>query len=243
MDSTRLVILLWCFIQIRPPEPVQGNKPVFEVASVKPNNTGEMRSNIGIRVGGRLIATNATLKNLITTAYQVKDFQISGGPGWIDTDRFDINAVASENVAPEQTLLMLRSLLEDRFKLKIHHLPKDSDVFVLRVGKDGFRMQAAQNAGDKHGVQMEQRRVYSNPTATVASFASTLENVVNRPVIDKTDLSGFYSFDLRWGRTASGEDGPSFFTAIQEQLGLRLESEKQPVDGLVIDSAEKPTAN
>src|SRR5262245_57918586 len=123
MDSIRLVILLWCCAQIRPLGFEQTNKPVFEVASVKPNDSGEMRSNVGIRPGGRLIATNATLKTLITVAYQVKDFQISGGPGWIDTDKFDINAVASEKASPEQTLLMLQSPLADRFKLKIHNVP------------------------------------------------------------------------------------------------------------------------
>ena len=103
-------------------------------------------------------------------------------------------------------------------------------------------MQLAQKAEDNHGVKMDLRRVYSDKTANMAGFASILENIVNRPVIDKTDLSGFYIFDLRWGRTESGEQG-GFFTAIQEQLGLRLDGEKQLVDRIVIDSAEKPPAN
>jgi len=220
-------------------------RPTFEVASIKPNNSGDGRSNIGIRQGGRLIATNATLKNLIMMAYLVQDFQVSGGPGWIEADHYDVNAVANENVAPEQVYLMTQALLEERFKLKVHRGTKETDAYVLRLGKNGTKLQEVrgEDSNANHGVQMALRQVYSNKTATITSFAQTLQNVLGKTVIDKTELKGFFQFDLRWGRTSEGEAGPSIFTAIQEQLGLRLEAEKTTIETLIIDSAEKPAIN
>ena len=224
--------------------PSAPSRPAFEVASIKPNASGEQRSRTGIRAGGRLMATNVTLKELIMTAYQINYFQISGGPGWIESARFDVDAVGSENVSAQQVYLMLRALLEDRFHLKYHLTPKQTDVYVLGVAKSGFKLkEVKEEDSPNHGVQMDLRWIHSDKTATVTAFASALENLVGKVVLDKTGLSCFYNIDLRWGKSESGDAGASFFTAIQEQLGLRLDSEKQPVDILVIDSAEQPTPN
>ena len=144
----------------------------------------------------------------------------------MESDRFDIDAVAGENVPPEQVYLMLRSLLDDRFALNLHRSTKETDVYILTVARNGSKLQPVQDEGTPHGVMMDLRRVYSNRTTTVPAFASVLENVVGRIVVDKTGLSGYYIIDLRWGRSESGDEGASFFTAIEEQLGLRLGAAK-----------------
>jgi uncharacterized protein (TIGR03435 family) len=214
--------------------------PAFEAATVKPNVSGEQSSRTGIRPGGRFIATNVTLKGLIMNAYELKDFQVTGGPGWVESEHFDVNATANENVLPQQVLRMLQSLLAERFALKLRHTSRESDVLVLRLAKGGSKLQAAPADAASQGVQMELRHVYSNPVASMRMLSDALANIGQRMVVDKTGLDGRYSFDLKWGKAEGEEAGPSIFTAIEEQLGLHLSAEKQPVDIVVIESATKP---
>jgi uncharacterized protein (TIGR03435 family) len=267
-----------------------GPGPAFEVATVKPSKAGDNRIAIMAQPGGRFRVTNATLKMVMAVAYRVRDFQISGGPGWTGTDRWDIEGKAEEgsiqlNTIPlEPTvvsplMLMVQSLLEDRFQLKMHRESKDLPVYELLVAKGGSKMKLAADQSpmrppergsppppmpQKGGTvprgmtNMGPGRIEANGTP-IAFFIQGLAQQLGRPVIDKTGLQGFYDIKLQWtpelgeGLAKPGgveppppppdPSGPSIFTAIQEQLGLRLESVKGPVDVLVIDSVQRPTEN
>jgi bla regulator protein blaR1 len=257
-------------------------KPLeFEVATVKPSSPDEQGTRIMIQPGGNLEVKNANLKQLITMAYDVREFQVSGGPGWINSDRFDIQG-KSEHVGEmpeprkmtdEQRTAMekqfkerVRSLLSDRFQLLVRKETKEMPVYFLVVGKSGSKLQPAKDGGPEgpRGVRM-QRGVMSGMSAPVEMLANVLANFVGRPVIDKTGIEGKYDWKLEWtpdqgpsktgasGTGASGDkeaaanppdiSGPSVFTALQEQLGLKLESQKAPATMIVIDRVEKPSAN
>lgn len=249
----------------------------FEVATVKRGNGDEHAVNILRQPGGGLRTTNTTLKFLITFAYDVRDFQISGGPGWINTDRFDVVAKpergSSESVSEDlremtdaqvktewQVLQRrLQTLLAERFQLTIHHETKEQPIYALVIGKNGSKLQESQSKLEGRHIIMNRGEV-NGAAAPLEFLATFLSNQVGRPVIDHTGLKGYYDFKLVWtpdpsqsmgGPPPPGAEapppidpnGPSIFTAIQEQLGLRLESQKGPVDILVIDRVEKPTEN
>jgi uncharacterized protein (TIGR03435 family) len=238
----------------------------FEASTVKPNNSGETRVSGGFRLGGRYTVTNYTLRSLIASAYvrpQVNsDFLIAGGPKWIDSDRFDVDAKAADEfsiaedgpAAPRR--LMLQALLEDRFKLQVHHETRQGPVFALlfarsdRAPGPNFHRSSIDCAAPPAGTRgctsrIGQGRIAAAGT-TIAQFAGLLPRFVDRVVIDSTGLMGRYDLELKW-TPAPGEspsaDGPSLFTALQEQLGLKLQSQQGPIDMLVIDHVEKPDAN
>jgi len=197
-----------------------------------------------------------------TEAYNVRDFEISGGPGWINTDRWDIEAKA-EGVAGrlplDQFKPMLRVLIEDRFQLKVHREMKEMPAYVLSMGKNGSKMQP--NSGEPGPDLRGGRGQWTAKKVPMAMVAQVLSNTLRRLVIDKTGLAGEYDFTLEWapetgqGTAVGGPppgpapeappaaEGPSIFTAIQEQLGLRLDSQKAPVETIVIDRVEKPSEN
>ena len=216
--------------------------PAFEVASIKPNTSGEMSSRAGTRAGGRYIGSNMTLKGLVMQAYGLQHFQVTGGPGWSETDRYDINAKGEENVPERQIFLMLQSLLAERFKLKVHRETKESGIYSLVVGKNGVKLQPAAGTGSSFSVG---NRKITAQGASTDDFARALTMQLGQPVVDKTGVTGKYDITLSWAPDAAavgaGSDAsPSIFTVIHEQLGLRLEPGKGPVEVLVIDSAEKP---
>ena len=261
-----------------------GTKPLtFEVASIKPAGGDEHRVMIQIQPGGGLRTSGTPLKMLLTFAYDVREFQISGGAGWINTERYDImaksgDAPASDNpddprkMTDEQRRTMgeqmrerLRALLADRFQLSIHRETKEQPVYALVIGKTGSKLQESQmKAGDQgRGMMRMGRGQLSAQGVTLDMLTGTLANQIGRPVIDRTGLKGNYDFKLEWtpdpgqsggpfgGAPPPGVDappppdpnGPSVFTALQEQLGLRLESQKGPVEMIVIDRVEKPSEN
>jgi len=222
-----------------------GAPRTFEVASIKPNPSGEMSSRSGTRAGGRYIGSNMTLKGLIMQAYGLQHFQVIGGPGWSETDRYDINAKGEENVPESQIFLMLQSLLAERFKLKVHRETKESGIYFLVVGKNGVKLQAAAGTGSSFSVG---NRKITAQGASMDDFTHALTMQLGQPVVDKTGVTGKYDLTLSWAPdaaagTAGGDAAPSIYTVIQEQLGLRLEPGKGPVEVLVIDSAEKPTSD
>jgi uncharacterized protein (TIGR03435 family) len=213
-----------------------------------------------------------TLKDLLTFAYQVRDFQISGGPGWLNTDQFDIQAKAQGNPSRDQTMLMLQSLLADRFKLALHREIKELPIFELNVAKGGFKLQPIEEGScirfdpqnptprapgktrmDYCGNQGIGRGTVETANATMAELATLLSAVTRRTVVDKTGIAGQYRLQLTFvpdetapsepGAPPPANDGPSIYTAVQEQLGLKLDSAKGPVEVLVIDHAEKPSEN
>ena len=256
----------------------------FEVASIKPSGSDDHRSMIQIQPGGGFRAVGATLKMLVTLAYDVRDFQISGGPGWISSERYDIMAKSepspdSSNVPDdprkmndeqrktlqEQMRERLRSLLAERFQLKIHRESKEQAVYALVIGKGGSKLQESEvkEGGGPRGMMRMGRGQLIGTAVQMQMLVSSLSSQLGRPVIDRTGLKGNYDFKLEWtpdpgqagggplGAVPPGADappppdpnGPSIFTAVQEQLGLRLESQKGPVETLIIDHVEKPSEN
>jgi uncharacterized protein (TIGR03435 family) len=242
-------------------------RPSFEVASIKPNTSGNNRAAIRGQPGGRFVATNATLQMLITTAYQVEGFRMLGGPNWVNSDRFDIEARAEGgNTMPGQPFPLLQSLLEDRFGLKTHWETREFPLYELVVAKNGLKLQAVADPDPlPPGGFRVARGVMAGSAVSFINFVRALSLYLGRTIVNKTALIGFFDIKLEWtpevgeggpfgpggsfgpgpetGPPPSSVPGPSIFTAIQEQLGLRLESSKSPVDVLVIDSVERPSEN
>jgi uncharacterized protein (TIGR03435 family) len=220
----------------------------LEVASIRPNHSGSTDSNVDSTAGGRLTVTNETLKELIKLAFSVKDYQISGAPGWIDSERYDIAAKTASAVklSLEDEKSLLRTLLADRFSMKSHRETKEDIIYTLRIGKDGSRLtrhddgtgtKARASCGHLLGGRV-----------TTAVLATMLSRQLEHDVADETGLPGKYDFQLDWTPDAgpcpgSTADQPSIFTAVQQQLGLRLESAKGAVEILVIDHIQAPSEN
>lgn len=260
-----------------------GTKPLtFEVASIKPSGADFHRVMIQIQPGGGLRTSGTTLKMLLSQAYDVREFQISGGPGWINTERYDImakaeDAAVSDNAddlrkmtdeqrrtVGEQMRERLRALLAERFQLTIHRETKEQSVYALVVAKGGPKLQQseAKEGTGPRGMMRMGRGEFSGQGVALQMLTQSLSSQLGRPVIDQTGLKGNFDFKLEWtpdpGQSGGGPfggapppgadappppdpNGPSVFTAVQEQLGLRLESQKGPVEMLVIDRVEKPS--
>jgi len=230
-----------------------GAQPAFEVASIKPHKGAY--TVVGVRISGPKVTIEAYgLEGLIMDAYQLSESnQISGGPPWMSADsvRFDIAAIAPGEVVPsnENVRLMLRTLLADRFRLKVHRVTGERPVYALVVAKNGPKLK--ESAPDKEssitaGGAKTAQITMANVTAE--RLAIQLSSGLDRPVVDKTGLKGHYDVKLNWipefaGPPPPGSDGVNLFTAVQEQLGLRLEPQKASIDILVIDHVEKPTEN
>ena len=224
--------------------------PVFDAASIKPSNPDSVGgSTFSFTSGGGFAATNATLKGLIESAYDVRDFQISGGPGWLDSDRYDLTAKSSPGASgtTNETRQRLQSLLSERFQLRVHRETKDLPEYALVVGKGGAKLREGEPANGPAGIQRECGRM-TGTGASIANLTVYLSRQLDRPAVDKTDLAGRYDFQFSWtpdsGPCAgASSDAPSLFTALQEELGLKLESTKGPVEVIVVDGAEKASAN
>jgi uncharacterized protein (TIGR03435 family) len=224
----------------------------FEVASIKPSNAEPGSSGWHSDRGGLLRMNNQTLRSLIVIAYSLYDAQVSGGPKWLATDRFDINAKAEGPTGDSEQPLreMLQSLLADRFKLSFRREKKDMAGYALAVAKGGLKIQPVEADGSRSSGG---RGKITAQGASMPKLAELLSRRLSIPVEDATGVAGVFNLTLEWApeeqglkATATSTDapaGPSIFTALQEQLGLKLESRKIPMDVLVIDRAEKPTEN
>ena len=246
-----------------------GPKPQFEVATVRPNGSGAANSSINVQPGGRLTATNQTLRNLIRNAFNRQPDQMVGGPDWIDSDRFDIVAKVSDAdldakgmMPAPQFMLRVQSLLEDRFRMITHWETRELPVYALVIatpGKLGPKLRAhtggcdrARDAGPPAPGTPPMNcgtRTNMTPTAgkvsgsgiTMQTFARNLAGGTGRNVVDKTALEGSYDLELEFTPDQSPDTtGPSLFTAMQEQLGLKLDAQHAPVEVVVIDRLEKP---
>ncbi len=234
----------------------RAQSPAFEAASVRLNRSGGMTQ---LRPEpGRLTASNMTLRGLVRYAYDVRDVQIEGGPSWFDSDHWDIAATAGRDVSDDERKKMLQTLLTERFQIGMRREMKDLPVYALRVAKNGPKMKANAD-GSPMRVQMEvsgtgfSQLVGQN--VPLARIVMILANPTGRIVIDHTGIEGNFDFKLEWvpdaahmplinGAKPEGSmEGPSIFTAVQEQLGLKLEATKGPVEILVIDRAEKAAEN
>ncbi len=275
----------------------------FEAASVKPNKSGDGLFALNFQPGGRFTATDITLQQLISFAYGAPQplplSQIIGGPSWIDSDRFDVVAKTGGDLQPpnpqgdpnqaalrlrDQVMSMLRTMLKDRFKLRLHTESRDVAIYALLLARSDGKLGAGMKSSSTNCAALLLGRGAGGPppqpaaagerppcgvrqvlgnvaggSVTMPQLAFILSRYVNRNVIDRTGLTGNFDMDLRWtpdqvpqaspGGPLPGApppstivpNGPSLFTALQEQLGLKLESQRGPIEVVIIDSAERPT--
>jgi uncharacterized protein (TIGR03435 family) len=272
--------------------PPSAEEPRFEVASVKKSGPMQPGGSFGMRPGGRFSMSQVPLSALITIAYGVQRFQLIGGPSWLNSDRFDINAVAEDVPVqpaqpgmPNRMQLLLRSLLKERFALVVHNETRELPLSYLVLAREDRRLgerlrpstvdcralMAARAKDAKEGLSFQPPKPGEAPqcgmmggfgrimagSIPLSNFASMLSNILNRPVYDRTNLTGNFDIQLEYtpdqmpqlppgatlppGLTMPSPDGPSLNTALVEQLGLKLDATRGPVDVLVIDSVEPPT--
>jgi uncharacterized protein (TIGR03435 family) len=284
MDKHHSAFILICLLSFAP----QGSRPSFEVATIKQTTAVQGRSRLADQPGGRLVATRITLTALIAAAYQGNPptGQMVGGPAWIDSDLWDIEAKAPEGYVPRSTtfgfppqmVLMLQSLLEDRFQLKLHRETRESAIYDLMIAKGGSKLRLSEDQTPPsmpgpgasplqpgtipRGAMKMVNGDFEASAVPFADFTRALAALyLHRPVNDKTGLKGLYDIKLRWtpdpaigapvgpggpvapAPPSADPSGPDIFTAIQEQLGLKLDSAKGPVEVLVIDSVQRPSVN
>jgi len=247
----------WAIPEAPPPPmsmPADAN-PSFEVATIKPSDPASQGASMLVGRGGANLftTTNSTLADLISFAYGVHARQVTGGPGWLETDKYDLNAKPDQPGIPNVTQLrtMVQKLLADRFQLTFHHDKKELSAYALTVAKTGPKIAKTQATGNLPGFGGRGPGNIFVRNATMAEFAEFLQaRIVDRPVVDQTGLSGRYDFPFKWTPDASQpaapgdpDDPPDLFTAFQQQLGLKLEATKTPVDVLVIDRVSKPSEN
>jgi uncharacterized protein (TIGR03435 family) len=230
----------------------------FEEVSIKPNNSGSPRvykEPFAFSPGGRLTATNVTLMDVIVRVYPTRRIQMQGGPYWIDSDRFDIVAEtdpAAGPLGPGQWQTMVQALVEDRFKLRYHRETQEKQVYALVIATDAPQLEPSKDGEvtsltpGEHG-QMIFRKM------SIAGLVNTMANILHMPVVDRTGINGFFDFTLDPNRFAAQEGdetpfrreelGERVIAAVREQLGLRLEKQKAPLEITIIDHAERPAEN
>ena len=240
----------------------------FEVASVKLNTSGVQSSRSQFQPGGRYVVSNGTIERLFRNSYAVQPFQIVGAPDWFIRDRFDIDAKADGNITVPQLQAMLKTLLRERFQLAFHKETREMPIYTLVLarsdGRHGPAMKPSAfdcstmmtgpppatqapplaNGMSPCGGRTASGSIVLNGTS-MNNFAGNLSNIIGRTVVDGTGLKGDFDLSLTYApETANAEplsDLPSLFTAIEEQLGLKLESGRGPVEVYVIDRLAKPT--
>jgi len=240
--------------------------PAFEVASIRLNKTGIRGGSMDFPKGGeRFTATNMPFGALVLVAYNITVRQLSG-PAEFLSEKYDIAAKAEHAVSPDEMLRMLQALLADRFKLVVRYETKEVPIYALTTGKGGPKLHhsdpseraAAAPRTPSRAVGTESRSGYIFKNESMSDFAwalSRMARIGDRVVVDNTGLEGNYDFDLTFGRdnaSSAGADGrepatrledPSIFSALREQLGLKLVSKKAPVEFLIIDHLERPSEN
>ena len=265
-------------------------RKTFDVVSIKPHKSIGGSIVLNPEPTGRFVATNETVKALLRFAFFVfgpmDDAQLTGGPDWITSDRYDVEAQAGGPLSYDDSSLAVRAMLEDRFQLRVHREKRELPVYILTIGKDGSKMKSVdapapfnpalappipppgrRGAGSSFtpppGMIFRGLNNVIGSAIQTEQLASVLSSLVGRLVIDKTNLTGYFDIKMEFaspeapgnralGNTArpAGQqavavepEGPSIFTALQEQLGLRLESAKAPVEVIVIDSIQRPSEN
>ena len=224
--------------------------PEFDTASVKPNaahqTNGEGRPRSAVNATpGYLVMQNSSLSQLIQWAYNVPQFQVSG-PSWIETERYDISARAATPAPASELRLMLQTLLKERFRLALHREAKELPGYAVVVGKGGPKMRESTTEGDP--VMKPNRAIMTAERVTMTWFAETLTNPLRAPVVDKTGLTGRYDFTLDISKYVSPDAGPdtmmsALMECLQQELGLKIEPRKLPLEILVVEHAEKSPGN
>ena len=258
---------------IPPPRPklppmAENIDPNFEVATIKPNDSGAPRMQ-RLTLNGRDFKTvNSSLGDLITFSFGVQVKQIVNGPDWMDKNRYDIDAVPEQEGVPnpEQVRIMIRKLLAERFKLTFHHDKRELSAYLLTVSKNGSKLKPTERQGQLPGFGFGPGTgglTLRAMNASIPDFTGFLQVLVmDRPVVDQTGLTGKYDFQCTFTPddsqfnghppmppqqqqtdTTNANAAPSLYDAFQQQLGLKLSAEKAPVDVIVIDHVEKPSEN
>jgi len=231
----------------------------FEVASIRPSKPGADGGGIKPLPGGQTyVATNIPVKVMIKLMFHLNDRQISGDPGWLETDLYDVEAKADRSHNIDELHVMFQNLLADRFRLRFHKETRMLPAYELVVDKSGAKL--TENKSPEHFDIPVRPTGFGNLEATHCSmsyFSWILSQMLDRPVLDQTGLTQFYDFKLEWtpelppGLAARPDaaanlpptNGPDIFTALREQLGLKLESHKGPVEVMIIDHVERPSEN
>ena len=234
-------------------------KPAFEVATIKRNLSLDGNGDVRNEPGGRFLAVNAPVFWLVASAYSdslggLRPSQIIGAPSWLASEHYDIAAKAADAADMstfQQTRLLLRALLEDRFKLRTHREQRQMPIYALiRARRDGslgprFKQSVPdcfQGSGTCGVAGGPIGRITAD-AITIDLLAQLLASATDRIVVDRTGLHGGFAIDLEWSPDQTATDKPSIFAAVQEQLGLKLESTRAPVDVVVIDRVERPSQN
>jgi uncharacterized protein (TIGR03435 family) len=242
----------------------------FDVVSIKRNTSGEVGGRIGVQPGGRFMMVNMEIRSLIGSAYPTDTSEFVNAPSWIFTEKYDISATAPPNTSRADMEPMFRALLAERFKFKGHYETREHPVYELVLARADRTLPAAvktldidcdarraaslrgeklpelaalQNGMPPCSMSMSGTQLISNGM-TMASFARSIQGSTGRVVVDKTGLTGHYAFTFNYTSAQRlDSDIPSVFTALEEQLGLKLQSSRGPVRVLVIDAIERPTEN
>jgi uncharacterized protein (TIGR03435 family) len=245
--------------------------PIFEVASIKRVTGERDRASVGSQPGGRFVLSNMAIAPLIRSAYDSDSSEIVGAPEWVMSDRYDVTAKAEGDVPRDQMTLMLRALLAERFNLAVHYETQERPVYALVLARDDGRLgpdirksdldcdairaarkasptaavQRAANDAPACGMSMQAAtfttvRIGGQP---IANFAGSLSGSAGRVVVDRTGLTGNYEITLRYSDrpSADADAPPTIFTALPEQLGLKLEPATAPLRILVLDHIDRPT--
>jgi uncharacterized protein (TIGR03435 family) len=240
--ATSLALTL-ALAAIVPPARSQTARLTFEVATIKPNIVGGGGSEQG--TADQTVITNRSLKNLIERAYNVQPYQVIG-PDWMDSLHFDVTAKYPPNTSPTDFRLMLRALLEDRFKFSAHNETRDIAGYGLVIAKGGLKIAPAKSDGEELDSRGGRIRTLTAKGISMAGLAAEMAEFLNEVVVDKTGLTGVYDLKLRWSKTDADNSAdpdpaapPTLFTALQETLGLRLDRQKVPVSIVVVDHTER----
>jgi len=227
----------------------------FEVATVKPSKPEGGKGGLDILPGGGLRMGGVTLRMLISFAYDVPEERVSGGPKWVGSESYDIQGkpehptaedrpktvVAPGTKAWDRIRLRLQTLLAERFQLTIHKSASEVQGYALVVAKNGAKLKQAE--GDAPPGTMRSRGQIEGRHGTMKMLASVLSNFTGRPVVDQTGLTAAYDYKLEYMQEGGPQDASSVFSALQEQLGLRLEKSKATIESIVVERAERPSAN
>ncbi len=263
MKQQAAIAMLFAFGLVPVSAQAPAASPAFEVASIKPSKPGPQHI-FEVTPSGSL-TWQASVGDVIRIAYKVKPpFQIYGAPGWAESEEYMIVAKPPEGSPPinpknlpRETVFLQRiqALLADRFQLKVHHEKRDMPVYVLVVAKGGPKLKEG-DAAQPFRLRIGKGSISNDGGAKIGTLASVLSNNFDRPVLDETGLTGSYRLQLKWtpdppavapgqpsASSANDAAGPSLFTALQEQLGLKLEATRRPIEVLVVDRVERPSEN
>jgi uncharacterized protein (TIGR03435 family) len=228
--------------------------PTFEVAVIRPNNTNDGHTHIYKHPeSGEFLAQNISLRVLMEFAYAMPQTRIVGGAGWVDSAHWDVQGKAGPEVDEHLKQLgsdasatekqkMVQALLADRFQLKVHPEKRELPVYALVVARGGAKLGEVQQNGTIINRASDHIEVQGDNSADL--LAAQLALTTGRVVLNQTGIAGRYNLKVKWAREGDADaTGPSLFTAIQEQLGLKLETTTAPVDVMVIDNVAMPSAN